>query len=313
MSVLKDLQKKYNLKTASELVETERIKTGIFALDYVLDGGISRCCGGHRIEFAGGESSTKTTFALNIIAKYQSLGKTCVFIDGEGSYVPSWGEKCGVNNEDLVVIYPKSLEELGDILVEIIPSIDLIVIDSITSFIPEEEIARDTNQPTMALQARINGVIVRKIYNSIGNSETTLLFINQIRETLSAYGNPEVTSGGRALKHLYNTQVRFRKGKPIDVNKERIGIEINLRNTKNKKGMPYRTSVVDFYFDGKIDNKKSLLYAGVKYGVIQRAGAYYSYKDIKEQGQEKFNAKLTKEIWEEIEENIWKGIKEEIV
>ena len=274
--LLKELQKNYKVKRASEIVDDEKIRTGIYALDYVLSGGISQCEGGHRLEFFGAESSGKTTFALYVIKKYQELGKTCIFIDGENSYDSEWADIIGVDNDKLIVTYPDFQEDAGDMLVEVIPQADLIVIDSIVSLIPKEEINRDTDEPTMALQARINALITRKIYKAIAGKKTTIIFINQMREKVGVmYGSPYTTGGGRALKHLYNTRIEFRAGKPIDVGsgdkKERIGIEINLKGVKNKKGVPYKSAVIDFYFSGQINNKKSLLFSGIKYGVIMNS------------------------------------------
>jgi len=308
--LLKELEKNYNAKKANKIVEDEIIRTGIYALDYVLSGGIHQCEGGHRIEFLGAESSGKTTFALHIIKKYQELGKTCVFIDAENSYDKEWAEIVGVDNDNLLVIKPTSLEETGDLFVRLIPEADLIVVDSIVGLIPEEEIDRDTNQPTMGLQARINSLITRKIYKAISNQKTTLIFINQLREKIGVmYGNPYTTGGGRALKHMYNTRIEFRAGKPIEVGsgdkKERIGVEVNLKCSKNKKGVPQRKAVMDFYFTGNIDNKKSLFFSAIKYGIINLSGKTYTYKKKKTVGKDKAMEMLTDADYKAIEEKIW--------
>ena len=308
--ILKSLEKNYNVKKASEIKIEPKIHTGVFALDIVLDGGISQGEGGHRIEFFGSESTGKTTFALHIIKKYQELGKICAFIDGEHSYDKEWAEIIGVNNNELITVDPDSLEQVGDLFVKLIPQVDLIVIDSIVSLIPEEEIDRDTGQPTMALGARINALITRKIYKEIANRNTTLIFINQLREKVGImYGNPYTTGGGRALKHLYNTRIEFKTGKPIDVgsgvNKERIGIEINLKGIKNKKGTPYKSAVIDFYFNGTIDNKKSLFFAALKEGIIKLSGKTYTYDKKKVVGKENMMNELTDKDYKEIEKKIW--------
>ncbi len=141
-----------------------------------------------------------------------------------------------------------------------------------------------------------------------------MIFINQLREKIGVmYGNPYTTPGGRALKHFYNTRIQFKTGTPIEIGsgakKDRIGWEISMQTIKNKKGTPYRKAVVDFYFTGQVGHKKSLLFSAVKYGIIKRAGAYYSYGKVKEQGQEKFCDKLTDKQWEEIKKEIWQRIK----
>jgi len=309
--LLSSLKNDFNIKKASDIVEEEKIRTGIYALDYVLSGGLSQCDGGHRLEFFGAESTGKTTFALHIIKKYQELGKVCVFIDAENSYDKEWAEICGVDNDNILIINPKSLEEAGNLYVKLIPESDLIVTDSIVSLIPDAEIERNVEEATMALQARINALITRKIYQTIAGRKTTLIFINQLREKLGVmYGNPYTTGGGHAIKHMYNTRIEFKTGKPINVgtgdNKERIGIEIHLKGVKNKKGTPYLDAVVDFYFNGKIDNKKSIFFGALKYGIIQLSGKTYEYKDIKVVGKEAFLEKMDDKLIKQIEDEIWK-------
>jgi len=304
----KELSKKgYNIKKASEIKKEEIIRTGIFALDYVCDGGIRICEGGHRIEFWGAEGTGKTTFSLHIIKKYQELNKTCVFIDAENSYDVEWANKIGVDNNNLVIIKPSSLEEFGDLMYEIIPKVNLIVIDSIISLIPKEELERNTDQPTMALSARINALISRKIYSALANKTTTLIFINQLREKVGQlYGDPFTSGGGHALRHLYNTRIQFKLGKSIIQKDEKVGYEINLRCIKNKKGKPYRTSQVDVYLDGYIDNKKSLFYSALKYGIIKKSGSWFEYNNIKEQGKEALIKKI--KDWNKIEDEIWRRL-----
>jgi len=324
-NLIKELQKSnYNVKRGSEIEKDDIIRTDIFALDYVLGGGIPVGEGGWRAEFFGPESSCKTTFALLIIAKYQKLGKTCVFIDAENSYDAQWGEILGIDNKELVVIKPGSLEEMGDTIINIIPKVDMIVIDSIVSLLPENVIERETNQPTMASSARVNAVICGKIYSAINKYKTSMIFINQMREKVGVmYGSPNTTSGGHALKHLYNFRLEFRTGKPIEAGisenetvsdekiekKEKIGIEINLTNKKNKKGKPYLKAVCDFYFTGYIDNKKSVLYAGIKYNIINLSGKTYTYKNIKAVGKDAFMALVTDDICKDISADIWKRLK----
>ena len=294
MNKLDQLQKElakegYLIKRASELHREEKMRTGVFGIDYVIDGGISLCEGGHRIEFFGAESSGKTTFALYIIKKFQELGKNCAFVDAERSYDKDWGEKIGIDNEKLLVIQPNSLEEMGNLFVKIIPQLDLIVIDSVVSLIPLGEAERDTESVQMALSARVNSLITRKIYHALGDKLVTMIFINQLREKVGVmYGNPNTTAGGHALKHMYNTRVEFKAGKPIEVEKEKVGLEIKLNCIKNKKGKPFHRTEVDFYFNGYVDNKKSLFYAGQKYGIIERAGNSYKFEEQKFVGQEKF-------------------------
>ena len=300
----------YIIKRASELSKEAKIPTGVFALDWVLDGGISIAEGGHRIEFFGSESCGKTTFALQVIKKFQELGKKCAFVDAEQSYDKEWGEKQGIDNDNLLLIYPDTLEQLGDILVKTIPQVDLLVIDSIVGMIPEGEAERDTAEAQMALSSRVNSLITRKIYHATTGRNTTIIFINQIREKVGVmYGSPMTTGGGHALKHMYNTRIEFKVGKPIDENDERIGLELKLNCVKNKRGKAYRKAEIDFYTNGHLDNAKSLYYAGIKFAVIQRNGNTYEFKDVKAVGESKFMEAMQPKDWVELETEIWKVMK----
>jgi recombination protein RecA len=299
------------IKTASELQQEKKIRTGVFGLDYVLDGGITLCEGGHRIEFFGAESTGKTTLALHVIKKFQELGKVCAFIDAEKAYDKIWGEIIGIDNKNLLIAYPDTLEDAGNLFVKILSQIDLIIIDSVVSLIPSGEAERETEEAQMALTARINSLITRKIYRALADKPVTMIFINQLREKVGqVYGSPYTTSGGHALKHMYNTRVEFKIGKVIkDENDEKIGYEINLNCVKNKKGKPFHVASLDFYLNGNLDNKKSIFYAGIKYGIIERSGNSYNFKDLKIVGQENFLEKVTEKELADIETEIWKLLK----
>jgi len=308
---LTELEKNYSVRKGKDIIIEPKIRTGIYPLDYVLDGGFSQYSGGHMCEFYGGESSGKTTFALKVIARYQELGKICVFINAESSYDPKWATINGVNNDEILVIKPDTLEESGECLLELIPKVDLVVIDSITALVPKAELDRDLTEKTMASQASVNSPMCRKINRIRGQYKTTVIFINQMREKVGVmYGNPETTSGGRALKHLYDSRVRFKTGKPIDIGsgdkKERIGMEINLFGKKNKKGKAYRKGVIDFYITGEIDNKTCLFFSAIKYGIIGLSGKTYTYKKKKAVGKDNAIEMLTNADYKAIEEEIWK-------
>jgi len=309
--LLTKYEKKYSTQKASDIVVEPKIRTGVYALDYVLDGGISQYSGGHIMEFYGGESSGKTTFCLHVMKQYQKLNKTCAYISAESSYDPMWAEICGVDNENLLIVTPESLEEAGEALLELITEVDLIVIDSISALTPEEEIGKTLSDKNMASQAKVNTPMCRKINKVRNKYQTTIIFINQLREKVGVmYGNPEHTPGGRALKHLFDSRIQFKSGKPIDVgsgdNKERIGMEINLFGKKNKKGTAFRRAVIDFYTNGQVDNKKSLFFAAVKYNVINLSGKTYTFEDKKIVGKEKMLESLTDKDWQKIEKEIFK-------
>jgi len=309
--LLKQYEGKYTAHKASDIVVEPKIRTGVYALDYVLDGGISQYKGGHIMEYYGGESSGKTTLSLHVIKKYQSLDKTCAFINAESSYDPQWAEICGVDNENLLVIHPTSLEEAGDILIDLISKVDLIVIDSISALVPLEEVDEDLSKKNMASQAKVNTPMCRKINRERNKYQATIIFINQLREKVGImYGNPEHTPGGRALKHLYDSRVQFRAGKPIDVGsgekKERIGMEINLFGKKNKKGTAFRRAILDFYTNGDVDNRKCLFFAAVKYNVINLTGKTYTFGEKKVVGKDNMIKELTDKEWDKIEKEIFK-------
>lgn len=314
---IEGLKKDFNIRMASEIVIGTKLLTGNYAFDYVLDGGIYRGEGGHRIELLGPESSGKTTLTLNLIALYQSLGLKCVFIDVEESFDKVWAEICGVDLSKLVIAEPKFHEQAGDLLIELIPKYDLIVMDSVASLVPKTVLETSLEDRTMALGASLNAVLTTKLYAAMQGQTTTMIFINQIREKVGGYGNPITSPGGRALKHFYNTRIEFSRASFIEEDrgsvdgkdksiKDKIGCVNVLKNVKNKRGRPFRVAAYDFYYDGYIDNRKTLLYAGIKFGVIQQAGAgWFSYKENKIQGEKAFCSQLDSSVWEEIEKQIW--------
>jgi len=309
--LLKKMEAKYTVNKASDIVVEPKIRTGVYALDYVLDGGISQYNGGHIMEFYGGESSGKTTFCLHVIKKYQSLDKICVFINAEGGYDPMWANICGVDNDNLLIVHPKSLEEAGGALLDSIPNVDLIIVDSVAALIPEEEINKTLSDKNMASQSKVFSPMCRKINKIRQKHKTSIIFINQMREKVGVmYGNPEHTPGGRALRHLYDSRVQFRAGKPIDIGsgdkKERIGMEINLFGKKNKKGIAFRRAVLDFYTNGDVDNTKSLFFAALKFNIINLSGKTYTWNEKKVVGKDAFMKEMTDKEWNKLEKEVFK-------
>jgi len=310
---LSELEKNYGLKRASKQKEIKTIRTEIYALDYVMDN-IKLLEGGHKIEFYGNESSGKTTFALKTVAAYQRLGKVCVWIISE-SFHEDWANKMGVNTDQLLKYHPESVEDACDKILDIIPHVDLIVLDSTASLIPEEEIKRTMSEQTRGVQAKAYSLFTRKLYKVMAHETTTLLFINQIRIVMGKlFGNPEDTPCGKALKFMYDTRIRFKAGKPIKIKVKgkdvSIGVETDLLGYKNKLGTAKRRAIVDFYYeDGRIDNNKSLFFGGLKYGAIQLSGQTYTYGKKKARGKEKFMEMLTDEDYEKIEKEIFKRMK----
>lgn len=314
---LSELEKNFGLTRGKKDIEIqEQIRTEIFALDYVIDQ-FKIVEGGHKLEFYGKESSGKTTFALKTVAKYQELNKICIWIVSE-SFDEKWAERMGVDVDKLLRYYPESVEDAGEKILELLHEVDLIVVDSVASLIPEAELKGTLSDKTRGTQAKSYSEFTRKFYKKIAHETTTLIFINQIREKMNVmYGNPETTPCGRALKHMYDTRIEFRTGAPIDIgkgkDKERIGIELKLHGYKNKKGTAKRTKSVNFFFeDGTIENDISLLYAGIQYNVIEFSGKTYKFGDIKEVGKNKFMETMTEKDWTKVEKEIWKRLEKNV-
>ena len=310
---LSDLEKNYGLVKAKKISAEEKLLTRQYGLDYVLDGGVQLRRGGHKIELYGAESSGKTTFALKMVKAMQDEGKKGVWVVSE-SFNSEWAEQLGVNTEELLLAYPDSVEDAGELILSLIPEVDFIVLDSVASLIPKAEIDRAMDEPTRGTQAKAYSYFCRKLYPTIAHEKTTLIFINQVRVDMNKrYGDPETTPCGKALRHMYDTRINFKPGAPIEQGtkdkKERIGQEIRLYGKKNKVGVPQRKIAVDFYFDGRVDNRKSLLFAGIKFCIIGFSGKTYTYKKKKAVGKDNFIKKLSDEDWKTIEEEVWERLK----
>ena len=313
--LLKKYEVSYEMERASEVKVVPKVRTNWFALDYALDGGISQGVGGHLMEFTGKEHSGKTMTALKIIARYQSLGKSCVLITVEG-YDGLWGEINGIDNKKLLIQRPSALEEAGQAILDFMADgVDLIVVDSLAMLAPKSIIEKDLDEKTRGEQAGVNTVLSMKISRIKKDGNTTIIFINQVRDNQSPYGDPILIPGGHALSHLYDTRLRFKQGAPIEVGsnakKERIGFEIDIWCKKNKLGKPYRRSVTNFYLSGQIDNKETLLIQACKYGIIDQSGKWFSFNEKKYDGKASLKADLTEEDWTLIEDKIWEAIKGE--
>ncbi|KKN27658.1 hypothetical protein LCGC14_0862520 [marine sediment metagenome] len=315
---LEELEKNCGLQRKSKIYKkVERIRTGYFCFDYVLDQ-IKLAEGGHRIELYGKESAGKTTFATILASTYQKLGKIVVWIVSEG-FDEEWAQHWGVDTDRLLRYYPEHVEDACDKIIELIPQVDLIIVDSVASIIPQAEVDKSMSEKTRGAQANAYSQFTRKLYKTIAHETTTLVCINQMRVVMGKmFGNPEDTPCGKALKHMYNTRIEFKQGKPIDkekiINKKketiRIGAQYKLHGFKNKLGVPKRSAFVDFYFEeGTIDNKKSLLFAGLQFNVIELSGNTYQYKKIKAVGKSKFIEILTDKDWNDIDEDIWERLK----
>jgi len=293
---------------SATLLPIEAIPTGSLALDLALGiGGIPR---GRITEIFGPESSGKTTLAQHIIAEAQKKGGLVAYIDAEHAMDPSYAANCGVKVNDLLISQPDTGEQALEITEALVRSsaVDVIVIDSVAALVPRAEIEGDMGDPQMGLQARLMSQALRKLAAAIGRSGTAVVFINQLREKVGiVFGNPEVTTGGRALKFYSSTRIELRRAETIKQGSEAVGSRVRAKVVKNKVAPPFRTAEFDIMFKHGISKEGNLLDLGIELGLISKAGSFFSYGDTRlGQGRESAKHYLEEnpELAQEIEEKI---------
>lgn len=310
--VLEEIKQKFGEGSIMQMdsqskTKMERIPTGSISLDIALGGGIPKS----RItEIYGPESSGKTTLTLHVIAQAQKQGGVCAFVDAEHALDPEYAKRIGVNMKDLLISQPDSGEQALDIVESLVRSgsLDLIVIDSVAALTPRAEIEGEMGDQQMGLQARLMSKALRKLTAIAQKSGTAIIFINQIRMKIGVmFGNPETTTGGNALKFYSSVRVEVRQSAKIKSGEEIIGNRVKSKVVKNKTAPPFRTAEFDIFYNEGISYLSDLINAGVKYDVVKRAGAWFSYGETKlGQGVEgardflKENGKVAKEIEKEI-------------
>jgi recombination protein RecA len=271
----------------------EVIPSGSILLDEALGiGGYPR---GRIIEIFGPESSGKTTLALHAIAEAQKLGGNAAFVDAEHALDPIYAKNLGVNIDDLWVSQPDNGEQAMEITESLVRSgaIDVIVVDSVAALTPQSEIEGEMGDAQMGAQARLMSQALRKLTATIGKSRTILIFINQIRMKIGVFfGNPETTTGGNALKFYSSLRLEVRKTETIEVSKDSdaIGNRVRVKVVKNKVAPPFRRTELELMFGKGISATGSLLDCAVKYDIIKKSGAWYSYNEEKI-GQGRDNAR----------------------
>ena len=286
----------------------EVIPSGSLALDLALGvGGIPR---GRITEIFGPESSGKTTLAQHIIAEAQKQGGIAAYIDAEHALDPAYAASCGIRLQDLFISQPDTGEQALEIAEALIRSgaVDVIVVDSVAALAPKAEIEGDMGEPHVGLQARLMSQALRKLAAAVGRSGTALIFLNQLREKVGiVYGNPEVTSGGRALKFYSSIRIDLRRAETIKHDTEVVGSHVKAKVVKNKVAPPFRTAEFDIMFDHGISKEGNLIDVGLELGLITKSGAFLSYADTRlGQGRENARQYLVQnpELAQKIEELI---------
>ena len=299
-----------------EQVDIETISTGSLTLDLEL--GIGGFPKGRIIEIYGPESSGKTTLALHALAESQKSGGTCAFIDAEHALDPIYAKKLGVDTDNMLISQPDNGEQALEIADTLVSSsaIDLLVVDSVAALVPRAEIEGDMGDSHMGLHARLMSQALRKLTGSISRSNTLVIFINQIRQKIGImFGNPETTTGGNALKFYASVRLDIRRIGAIKDRDQIIGNQTKVKVVKNKLAPPFKTVEFDIMYGEGISKTGEILDLATKSGLIDKAGAWYSYKNERI-GQGRENAKIflkeNKIISDEIENILRKNNLEQI-
>ena len=279
------------LGDAGAKISVSVIPTGCIELDYALGvGGVPR---GRIIEVFGPESSGKTTIALHIIAQSQKMGGTAAFIDAEHALDPVYAENLGVNVDELYVSQPDTGEQALEITEQLVRSgaIDVIVVDSVAALVPKAEIEGDMGDSHVGLQARLMSQALRKLTGAISKSNTVVIFINQLREKIGVmFGNPETTTGGKALKFYASVRLDVRRIDSLKAGTEIVGNRTRVKVVKNKVAPPFKVAEFDMIYGEGISREGSLLDLAVARKIVQKTGAWFSYGDLRI-GQGRENAR----------------------
>ena len=293
-----------------EKLDIEAIPTGSIALDSALGiGGVPK---GRITEIYGPESSGKTTVALHIIAECQKQGGTAAFIDAEHALDPVYARAIGVDIDNLLVSQPDNGEQALEIADALVRSgaVDIIVVDSVAALTPKAEIEGEMGDSHVGLLARLMSQALRKLTGNISKTGTTMIFINQVREKIGiVYGNPEVTTGGRALKFYASVRMEVRKGEALKQGGEIIGNRTKVKIVKNKVAPPFKTVEFAIMYGEGISKEGSIIDMGVELGIIKKSGAWFSYNGER-LGQGRDNAKLFIKEHEDIRAEIEEKIRE---
>ncbi|AIY64811.1 MULTISPECIES: recombinase RecA [Pseudoalteromonas] len=292
----------------SQALDIEAISTGSLGIDIAL--GIGGLPTGRIVEIYGPESSGKTTLTLQVIASAQREGKTCAFVDAEHALDPVYAERLGVNVDDLLVSQPDTGEQALEICDMLVRSgaVDVVIVDSVAALTPKAEIEGDMGDSHVGLQARLMSQALRKLTGNIKRSNTLCIFINQIRMKIGVmFGNPETTTGGNALKFYSSVRLDIRRTGSVKEGDEVVGNETRVKVVKNKVAPPFKQAEFIIMYGQGISKEGELIDLGVKHNLVDKAGAWFSYKGSKI-GQGKANSikflKENVEIANEIEQKL---------
>ena len=301
-------------------MEVEAIPTGALSLDMALGiGGVPR---GRIIEVFGPESSGKTTLALHIVAEAQKMGGDAAFIDAEHALDPVYAKKLGADIDNLIVSQPDTGEQALEITESLVRSgaLDVIVVDSVAALVPKAEIDGDMGDSHMGLQARLMSQALRKLTGALNKTKTVLIFINQLREKIGVmFGNPETTTGGRALKFYASVRLDIRKIENIKQDGEVKGNRVRVKVIKNKVAPPFREAEFDVVYGEGISKAGNILDMAVNLDIIEKSGSWFSYNGERiGQGREnvkrylKENPKLLEEVESKVRANFAKAFEESL-
>jgi recombination protein RecA len=294
------------------ITDIEVIPSGSLALDVALGvGGYPR---GRIIEIYGPESSGKTTLTLHAIAEAQKAGLSCAFIDAEHAFDPAYAKNLGINLDEMIISQPDNGEaalEIADTLVRS-GAVDLIVIDSVAALVPQVELEGGMADNQMGLQARLMSKALRKLTSTVSKTNSTVIFINQIRMKIGVmFGSPETTTGGNALKFYASVRLDIRRGTAIKDQEEVLGNETKVKVVKNKVAPPFKTADFEIIYGEGISRVGEIIDLAVKYDILEKSGSWYAYKDAKiGQGKEntknylRENSKVSEELENAIREKL---------
>ena len=311
--VMNDIEKQFGKGSIMKLGDKEHMKvdvcsSGCLSLDIALGvGGYPR---GRIIEIYGPESSGKTTFALQAIAEHQKLGGRAAFIDAEHALDPVYAERLGVDIDELLLSQPDTGEQALEICDALVRSeaVSIIVIDSVAALVPQAEIDGEMGDSHVGLQARLMSQALRKLSGTINKTNTTCIFINQLREKVGVmFGNPETTPGGRALKFYSSIRLDIRRNEQLKMGDGIVGNKTTIKVVKNKVAPPFKTAVVDIMYGEGVSREGEIIDLAVEAGIVDKTGAWYAYNGEKI-GQGKENVKLLLkeniELRDEIEQKV---------